>query len=109
MFGTKMTVAALALVLATSACATHKINYSNPRVSASGQVHEKKQSFFLWGLVGGDEVDLQNTCPNGVARIASQSSAVDGILTVITGGLYSPMSVKVQCAADGVAANGGAS
>jgi hypothetical protein len=61
---------------------------------------------FLWGLVGGKEIDLQQMCPNGVAGIDSKSSGVDSILTYLTGGLYSPMSVDVHCAGGAVATGG---
>jgi hypothetical protein len=103
---TQTLLAALALALAATACATHKINYKNPAV-ASGQTHSAKQSFFLWGLAGGDEVDLQKMCPTGIAGIESKSSAGDAILHWLTGGLYSPMSVDVTCAAGSPIATGG--
>jgi hypothetical protein len=88
----------ISLALALSACATHRINYSNPSVPAGGATKDYRQSFYLWGLVGGKEVDLARECPSGVAKIESKSSAIDGILAAITAGIYSPMSVHVQCA-----------
>lgn len=88
----------LSVALATSACATHTIRYKNPTVAATGETKNAKQSFFLWGLVGGSEVDLQQMCPSGVAAIEDKASVVDGILTAVTGGLYSPRSVEVRCA-----------
>jgi hypothetical protein len=103
MFATKTLLATLGLALALSACATHKINYTNPQTAPGGATHDATQSFFLWGLVGGDEIDLPRLCPTGVSRIQSKSGAMDGLLTVITGGLYSPMSVEVQCAGGGSA------
>jgi hypothetical protein len=96
----------LSLALATSACASHHIHYKNPTVATSGDTKSAKQSFFLWGLVGGSEVDLQQLCPNGVAGIDSRSSGVDAIMTALTGGIYSPMSVDVHCAGGAVATGG---
>lgn len=92
---------ALGAALALSACATHRINYSNPAAAPGGAAKEYKQSFFLWGLAGGNEVNLGSECPDGVAKITSMSSAGDSILHWLTGGLYSPMSVQVQCAGAG--------
>jgi hypothetical protein len=103
MSGNRTRYACLGLALALSACATHKINYSNPQVAAGGATHEADQAFFLWGLVGGAEVDLVRLCPTGVARISSKTGVGDAILTFLTGGIYSPMSVEVQCAGGGVA------
>ena len=96
----------LTIALAAPGCATHQIHYKNPTAPQSGETKSAKQSFFLWGLVGGKEIDLQQMCPNGVAGIDSKSSGVDSILTYLTGGLYSPMSVDVHCAGGAVATGG---
>lgn len=108
----KLTLAAFAAAVALSGCATHKINYTNPSAAPGGATSQHKQSFFLWGLVGGSPVDLARVCPSGVAAITSRSSALDGILAALTGGLYSPLSVDVTCAggtAATAAAGGGRS
>jgi hypothetical protein len=96
----------LSLALATSGCASHHIHYKNPTAATSGETKSAKQSFFLWGLVGGKEVDLQQMCPSGVAGIDSRSSGGDAILTALTAGIYSPMSVDVHCAGGAVATGG---
>jgi hypothetical protein len=96
----------LTVALTTSACATHNIHYKNPTVAQAGETKSAKQSFFLWGLVGGKEIDLQQLCPSGVAGIDSKSSGGDAVMTWLTGGLYSPMSVDVHCAGGAVAAGG---
>lgn len=96
----------LALALAASACTSHHIHYKNPTVAQASETKSAKQSFYLWGLVGGKEVDLQQLCPNGVAGIDSKSSGGDAILTWLTGGIYSPMSVDVHCAGGAVATGG---
>jgi hypothetical protein len=89
--------ALLAALVATSACASYKVNYRNKTAPSSGEVHSAKQSFFLWGLVGGDEVDLDQLCPRGVSRIASKKGPGDAILFWLTGGLYAPISVEIEC------------
>jgi len=102
----KKLIPVLAIALATSACVSHKINYRNPTVPAAGETKSAKQSFYLWGLVGGSEIDLQQMCPNGVAAIESKTGVGDQIFTALTGGLYSPMSVNVTCGSGAVAAGG---
>ncbi len=103
---TAMMMLTLALALTTGAGASHPIHYKNPTVSSAGETKSAKQSFFLWGLVGGNEVDLQQLCPSGVAGIDSRSSGGDQIMTWLTGGIYSPMSVGVHCAGGAVATGG---
>ncbi|MFN0247665.1 MAG: Bor/Iss family lipoprotein [Kofleriaceae bacterium] len=104
----QITLVALGLALAATGCATHTINYKNPSVQSGGATQTAKQSFYLWGLVGGSEVDLDKMCPTGVAQIQSKTSVGDQVFTVLTGGIYSPMSVNVQCATGGAMAKGGA-
>lgn len=78
------------------ACTTYQMKYKDPSAQR-GARHEVKQKFFLWGHVGGEEVDLARLCPQGVAEISSESSFVDGLLFGLTGGLYAPLSVEVYC------------
>lgn len=80
--------------MALGAC--HNIQYKNPGARA-GNKHSVKQSFFLWGIAGGDEIDLQALCPAGVAEISSQESFVDALIGGLTAGLYTPRSVEVTC------------
>lgn len=104
----QMALVVLGLAVAATGCATHTINYKNPTAQVGGPSQSAKQSFFLWGLVGGKEVNLDQMCPAGVAQIKSQTSVGDQIFSILTGGIYSPMSVDVQCAAGGAVAKGGA-
>src|SRR5262245_37984527 len=106
MSGKRNQVAAIGLALALSACTTHQIHYSNPTAAAGGAAHKERQSFFLWGLVGGAPVDLTRVCPNGVAAIDSMASFGDQLFALATAGIYSPMSVNVQCAGGPVAQGG---
>ena len=95
---TRLIVSVIALALAgASGCATYKIHYKNAR-PPGGDVREQKQAFFLWGLAGGEDVDLDALCPTGVAQIHSKKSVGDQLLSLITVGLYTPMSVEVHCA-----------
>jgi hypothetical protein len=104
----QMAFVTLGLAVAATGCATHTINYKNPTAPAGGATLSAKQSFFLWGLVGGSEVDLVKMCPTGVSQIQSKTSVGDQLFTIFTGGIYSPMSVNVQCATGGSVATGGA-
>lgn len=104
----QMALVVLGLAVAATGCATHTINYKNPTAQAGGATTSVKQSFFLWGLVGGSEVDLDKTCPSGVKQIQSKVGVGDQIFTILTGGIYSPMSVNVECSAGGAVAKGGA-
>lgn len=44
-------------------------------------------------------VEAQSECENGVARVETQQSFLNGLVNVLTGGIYTPMTVIVTCAA----------
>jgi hypothetical protein len=88
------TLAALAAVIALSGCYTVRYQTQTP---AGARVHEERESFFLWGLVGAADVDLDAICPEGPAVWQNEANFVDGLLTLITFGLYAPRTVTVWC------------
>ncbi len=64
----------------------------------TGVEQEKMAHFFLWGLVPPQkEIDLDKFCPDGVSDFKAQKTFLDGFLTFITIGIYSPKSVFVYC------------
>lgn len=64
---------------------------------ATAPTFQQRQDFFLWGLVGENHINTQQVCPNGASQIQSQVTFVDGLLNVITLGIYSPQSARIWC------------
>ena len=54
---------------------------------------------FLGGLVPPATMETMSQCPNGVARVQTQHSFLNLVANAITFGIYSPMTIEVQCAA----------
>lgn len=66
----------------------------------SAQVYEDRMaSGFLFGLVPPSIVRAQDECPNGVARVETKLSFLNGLVSTITFNIYTPMHIKVTCAA----------
>ena len=55
---------------------------------------------WIVGLVPPSVVEAQSECENGVARVETQQSFVNGLVGILTYGIYTPMTVIVTCAAD---------
>ena len=55
-------------------------------------------SFFLWGLVGNPEFNLQHLCPTGVSEIAEEMTPGNWFVGCITCGVYVPITVHIRCA-----------
>ncbi len=56
---------------------------------------------FVAGLVPPATVETASRCPNGVAQVETVHSFLNMLATFITFNLYTPMSIKVTCAAGG--------
>lgn len=64
-----------------------------------GETHHKWMHGFIYGLVG-SEIDAEGMCGNRpVARVDTYMSLGNMVLTALTWGLYSPMSLDVTCGA----------
>ncbi len=87
----------LAAVLASTLTGCYTISYQT-KAAGSGQYHEDRGDFFFWGLAGDKTVDLKAMCPQGASRWKSQQTFVDGLLGVVTLGIYIPRHVTVECA-----------
>lgn len=55
--------------------------------------------FFIWGLAQGKAISPAKTCGsiNNVAKIETQQTFLNGLLSAITFGIYSPRDVRVYC------------
>ncbi len=84
-----------AALLLLSGCFT--VSYQT-RLPGGGVYKEQRGDYFLWGLVGQQNVFLTQLCPDGVSRWRSQQTFVDGLLGFVTLGIYIPRHVVVECA-----------
>ncbi|MGB8929827.1 MAG: hypothetical protein WCC48_01110 [Anaeromyxobacteraceae bacterium] len=82
-------------VLALAGC--HLVRYDTG-LPASQRVVTVPLNFYLWGLVGERVVDLDAACPEGAARWQNQATFGDAVIDVVTVGLWSPRTVKIECA-----------
>lgn len=56
-------------------------------------------SSFVYGLVPPSTVETAQKCPNGVAKVETQQTFLNGLVNLLTFGIYTPMAIKVTCAA----------
>jgi len=62
-------------------------------------------SGWIFGLVPPSTVAAAAKCPDGVARVETQLSFVNQLVSFLTLYIYTPMSIKVTCAAKRTASN----
>ena len=57
------------------------------------------QNSFVYGLVPPPELNVKEQCPNGVHKVETEMSFVNGLVGALTWSLYTPIHAKVTCAA----------
>ena len=91
-------VAAGGLLLCSTAC-YHAI-VDTGRAPGTTVVSKPWVNTFLWGLVPAKDISVAAECPNGIARVETQQTFVNGLVGAITLGIYTPQSATITCAAN---------
>ena len=93
------TLAAMAAGLVSAMTSTGCLkNTYVTNLPMGGGIYTQKAPFYLWGLVGEKTVDLRQVCPNGVTWFQNRQQFGDGLLSLITLGIYDPITIEVRCA-----------
>jgi len=100
MFRRLLAAASAAVVL--SGCYNVTVDTGLP---ASTDTIEKPFALgFVYGLVPPPPVETASKCKNGVAKVESQQSFVNGVVSMLTFGILTPWNIKVTCASSSKAA-----
>ena len=77
-------------------------------LTPSTQVLEQSfASSWIYGLVPPKTVSTTSRCPDGVAKVETQLSFVNQLVSFLTLGIYTPMHIRVTCAQPGAATSAG--
>ena len=87
----------LALLPVLAGCFEHTttVGAGAPHAPA---VYDHWEHFWLGGLIGHTRVDVARTCPSGDATIESEQTFLNGLVSALTGGIYTPVSLRIRCA-----------
>lgn len=90
-------LALLGLFMVTAGCYQTTVNTG--LTPGSTMIEKPWAHSFVAGLVPIETIDAASECANGVARVETQHTFLNMVATVVTGYIYSPMSITVTCAA----------
>ena len=91
----KKIILMLAISLTFSSCYVHKAVVGEG--SQKGLVEKEKQHNFIYGLASGKTPDTQKMAKGEQDYdVQTSISFVDGLLNLLTGGLYTPSTVEVK-------------
>lgn len=86
----------VALIFILSSCFHAKV--TTDKTPSAQKIEKQWASGFLFGLIGPSPVDAAQKCENGVAKVETELSFLNQIVSSITFNLYTPMTIEVTCA-----------
>ena len=93
--------AAVVAAFALTGCYHAVIQTGRPE--SSDVISIKWANSFVYGLVPPPVLETASRCTNGVAKVETQHSFLNGLVGIITFGIYTPIQLDVTCAARGTA------
>lgn len=86
----------LILLFTLTSCYHAKI--TTGETPSAQKIDEPWAHSFIFGLVSPKEINTASQCPNGVAMVETKISFLNGLVSVITFNIYTPMHITVTCA-----------
>jgi hypothetical protein len=90
----------LALAVASAALSgCYHVTVTSGATPATTVVDKPFQHSFIYGLVPPPEINTRTDCPSGVSKVETERSFINGLVAALTFQIYTPIHVKVTCAA----------
>src|SRR5215475_7099807 len=74
-------------------------NVETGRAASSQHIEKEWAGSFMGGLVAPDPVETKSTCTNGISKVETEHSFLNGLVAFFTFSIYTPMKITVTCAA----------
>jgi hypothetical protein len=87
---------ALALLLCSAGC--YHATVQTGATPSTQTVEKKWASGWIFGLVPPSTTGTGAQCPNGVAKVETQLSFGNQLVSFLTLGIYTPMDIRATCA-----------
>lgn len=84
------------VLLVTSGCYRQVVQTG--RTPAATVIDRPWTSTWLWGLVPATPIDVTSQCRSGIATVVTEQSFMNGLVGLLTLGIYSPRHVTITCA-----------
>ena len=65
--------------------------------SGATKIDKEWQNSFIYGLVPPPELNVKDQCPQGVGMVETERSFLNGLVDLLTWGIYTPMHTTITC------------
>jgi len=96
-----LSLAMVVLLAASSGC--YHVTVVTGAPPATQKIDKGWQLSWVYGLVPPSEISTKETCLQGVAKVETERSFVNGLVSAITYSIFTPMHASITCAAGPVA------
>ena len=93
----------LALVVLAISAGCYHVTVVTGAPPATQKVDVEWQHSFVYGIVPPAELSATPTCTQGVAKVETERSFLNGLVGALTWSLYTPIHATITCAAGPVA------
>ena len=93
-----------AVLLVSSACYRQVVQTG--RTPAATVIDRPWTHTWLWGLVPASPIDVTSQCRSGIATVVTEQSFMNGLVGLLTLGIYAPRHVTITCATGSAMAPG---
>ena len=90
---------ALSVVGALVSLGCYHATIETGKPAAPETIDQQWASSFVYGLVPPSTVATAQKCSNGVSKVETQHTFLNGVVAILTFGIYTPMAITVTCAA----------
>lgn len=87
-----------ALLLATVLGGCYHATIDTGVKPSTTTIEKKWASGWIFGLVPPKTVETASQCPSGVSKVETQLSFLNGLVSLLTLSIYTPMDIRVTCA-----------
>ena len=85
-----------ALLLLSAGC--YHASIETGMKPGNDKIEKEWASGWAWGLVGPEPIEAKSTCGSGLSKVETEHSFLNGLVGVVTLGIYTPMHLTVTCA-----------
>ena len=89
-------VMTMGLLVSIAGCFEHTYTMGTG-APAGPVVYDEWQNQWLAGLIGDRNLEVQQVCVSGNATVRDEQSFLNGLVSVLTGGIYTPTTVTIRC------------
>lgn len=105
----KILAGLLCLLTLVGGMGCHRVTIKDSTTRAGDKHGNEWQMFLIYGLapIGENPIEADKKCPNGLHQVSFEQSFLNGLVSMLSSGIITPVTIEYTCAEGGGAVTGG--